>query len=156
MFLCLNCWRTPLQWQRKKYNKMDGNWITLHLCFYTRNNYMIKSLGLHSHTEQKYQVRALLFLVIPTRDVLPPWLYILNLNRSSTNCNQLQTCTYCTISHLQKPFCLQPAIPAAGFVGFSAKTLGWTQYTWWISSQMFKSFLVASFASKFMILKLSF
>lgn len=79
---------------------MDGNWITLHLCFYMRNNYMIKSPGVHSHTEQKSQVRALPILVILTRDVLPPQIYILNLNRSSTNCKQLQICTYCTISHL--------------------------------------------------------
>lgn len=99
LFLCLHCWRIPFQGKIKKYNKMDGNWIT-YLCFCMRNNYMIESPELHSHREQKYQVRALPFLAILTRDVLPPWFYILNLNRSSTNCKQLQTCIYCTISHL--------------------------------------------------------
>lgn len=140
----------------KKHNKIDGNWITLYLCFYMRNNYIIKSLGLHSHTEQKYQVRALPFLVILTRDVLLPLIYILNLNRSSTNHKQSQTCIYCTIPHLQKPFCHQPAVPSAGFVGFSAQTLGWTHRTWCIASQMLKSFLVVSLASKSMVLKLNF
>lgn len=50
----------------------SDNIFSLHLFFCNWNNYIIQSSGLHSHTEQRYQIRVLPLLAILITHVLPP------------------------------------------------------------------------------------